>query len=109
MKGGLILYRFMIIYQKSSGEIIYRTCKSRPTYQVGDKTSMGWKVLDIKNMYKGNTYKSYDYRQVISRKISLSKIISKLQSSQIKELANVISNFMLIYIFVKIFVNYNIL
>lgn len=102
-------YRYLVIYQKISGEIIYRTLTARPKYDKGDTTSMGWKVLDIKNMYKGNTYKSYDYRQVISRKISLSKIISKLQSSQIKELANVISNFMLIYIFVKTFVNYNIL
>ena len=61
-------YRFLVIYQKSSGELIYRTRTSRPNYKVGDRTSMGWKVIDIKNMYKGNILKSYDYREQIARK-----------------------------------------
>lgn len=100
-------YRFLVIYQKSSGELIYRTRVSRPNYKIGDKTSMGWKVLDIKNMYKGNTYTSYDYRQQIARKSLFFKIKNYMSDIRTKDFINMVSNYMMIYIFLKIFVNFN--
>ena len=101
-------YRFLVIYQKSSGELIYRTRTSRPNYKIGDRTSMGWKVIDIKNMYKGNTYTSYDYRHQIARKSLLNKLKNFINDIHTKEFFNTISNYLAIYIFLKIIVNFNI-
>ena len=101
-------YRFLVIYQKSSGELMYRTRTSRPNYKVGDRTSMGWKVIDIKNMYKGNILKSYDYREKIARKSLLNKLNIFMNNIHTKEFFNTITNYLMIYIFLKIIVNFNI-
>ena len=60
--------RYMVIYQKYNGDILYRTTKNRPIYNKGDKTSMGWKVLDIKRLYKGKCYSTYEFDNILDRK-----------------------------------------
>lgn len=99
-------YKFLVIYQKSSGELIYRTRTSRPNYKVGDRTSMGWKVIDIKNLYKGNIITSYAYRQEIARKNFIKDAINKLMNLGSKQLLNTITNYMMVYMFIKVCVNF---
>lgn len=46
----------MVTYQKANGQIIQRVRNTYCPYRVGDKTSMGWTVLEILYNYKGKYY-----------------------------------------------------
>ena len=55
----------LITYQKSNGEIFYRTRQYPVDLYVGKETSMGWKVLAIHYKYGDNYYVEHDYRKVM--------------------------------------------
>lgn len=73
-----------VTYQKRNGDIIQRYRNTLVSHKIGDETSMGWKVVDIKYKYKNNYYPSYVYDYLIEkdwkRKMFLLKIKRKLQS-----------------------------
>ena len=77
---------YMIIYKKSNDDIIYRTTKNRPTYRKGEKTSMGWQVLDIQYLYKGNSYSYLQYEKKINKK----KRIFNIREYLINNLVNIL-------------------
>lgn len=56
-----------ITYQKNDGSIIYRLRKTMLPYDIGDTTSMGWKVLNIEYKYKDKYYQVYQYYMLISK------------------------------------------
>ena len=56
-----------ITYQKNDGSIIYRLRKTMIPYDIGDTTSMGWKVLNIEYKYKDKYYQEYQYYMLISK------------------------------------------
>lgn len=52
----------VITFQKNNGDIIMRPRMSKYGINIGDETSMGWKVLDIHYQFiDGNYYHEYDY------------------------------------------------
>lgn len=53
-----------ITYKKSNGETILRPRKSDGGLKIGEKTSMGWTVINIHYEYNGNYYTYKDYRRV---------------------------------------------
>lgn len=57
--------KYIVIYQKHNGEMIYRYNKTKPIYNKGDKTSMGWKVIDIQRLHKGKVLSTSKYSAVI--------------------------------------------
>lgn len=97
-------YRYIVIYKKASGEVIYRYLTTLPKYEVGQITSMGWKVLDIKRLHKGRTMSDYEYITMITKKNPIKRIYEQLlhlyNELQLKHFAN----FVVIYTFIKIFV-----
>lgn len=52
---------YIITYKKTNGEILMRPRKSLLDLEVGETTSMGWKVLDIHYRYNGNYYHYADW------------------------------------------------
>ena len=54
-----------ITYQKRNGTVIKRLRNTILPYNVGDTTSMGWKVLNIEYEYKNKYYPEYEYRNLI--------------------------------------------
>lgn len=56
-----------ITYQKRDGSIFQRIRKKMIPYQIGDTTSMGWKVLNIEYKYKDKYYQVYQYYMLISK------------------------------------------
>jgi len=62
---------YMIIYQKHNGDMIYRFNKTIPHYHKGDKTSMGWKVIDIQRLYKGKIISTTEYSHIIDFKYQI--------------------------------------
>lgn len=58
---------YKVIYQKQNGEIFERHRNTIPDTKVGEYSSMGWKVLDIKiyNQYRWYSLATeyYEYKQ----------------------------------------------
>jgi hypothetical protein len=57
-----------ITYQKRNGELFNRLRNTYVSYRVGDTTSMGWKVLDIKYKYGNKYYSPVEYDRIIDKK-----------------------------------------
>lgn len=47
---------YKVIYQKANGETFERIRKTLPPTRIGEETSMGWKILDIKLYCKYKWY-----------------------------------------------------
>lgn len=56
-----------ITYQKRDGSIIQKLRSTEPPYEVGETTSMGWKLLSIKYEYKGEFYPQYELQLLINK------------------------------------------
>lgn len=63
-KGGGV-EMLQITYQKRNGSIIKRTRNTILPYKIGDRTSMGWKVLNVEYEYKNKFYTYYDYNRLL--------------------------------------------
>lgn len=56
-----------ITYQKRDGSIMQKLRNTAPPYEVGETTSMGWKLLGIKYEYNGEFYPEHQYQLLIKR------------------------------------------
>lgn len=54
-----------VTYQKKDGTILNRIRNTSLNYNIGDITSMGWKILDIEYNYNGKYYSKYDYDKMM--------------------------------------------
>ena len=88
-----------ITYQKRNGEIFNRIRNTYFEHRVGDTTSMGWKVLDIKYNYNGRYYNKFDYDRLITIKWNKEKKIYKFK----KDLTYFYKNINHLLIFLIIF------
>ena len=61
--GGYMKEVYKIIYQKENGEIFERIRVTLPEYKIGEETSMGWKILDIKYYFQYKWYSSSEYSE----------------------------------------------
>lgn len=57
-----------ITYQKRNGSIIKKYRNTMLPYNIGDETSMGWKVLNIEYEYNNNYYPEYEYNIIINKR-----------------------------------------
>ena len=90
--------RYMIIYQKNNGDMLYRYNKNKPIYKKGDTTSMGWKVVDIRRMDNGNILSLSSYREKVESRLKIDRFNYFINNLDISKLIQIL----LIYI---IFVN----
>ncbi|MBR0351329.1 MAG: hypothetical protein IJI98_11040 [Methanosphaera sp.] len=70
-----------ITYQKRDGSIMQKYRNTMLPYDIGDTTSMGWKVLNIEYEYKDKWYSKEEYDKLIQK--NKERYIRK---NQIKEL-----------------------
>ncbi len=54
----------LVVYQKKNGDIIERKRTTFPEHHIGEYTSMGWKILDIKYEYKNKYYSTEEYYSI---------------------------------------------
>jgi len=50
-----------MIYQKANGQLVFRIRTTIPPYKIGDRTSMGWIVKDIRYKYKDKFLTRHDF------------------------------------------------
>lgn len=63
---------YQITYKKRNGEVFNRVRNTLPGY-IGDKTSMGWTIIDIKYSFKSNYYSYAEYKQLMNKYRKLNK------------------------------------
>lgn len=73
-----------VTYQKNNGEIFDRIRSTYLPYRVGDITSMGWKVLDIKYRYKDKFYSLEEYNNKLDKLFTKSVKRIKLKNNLLK-------------------------
>jgi len=61
--------KYLVLYERTNGDMLYRYRKSLPEYEVGSYTSMGWKLVDIKVLDKGKCLSMYDYSTSVSNRV----------------------------------------
>ncbi len=78
-------YKYMIVYKKQDGNIIYRACRTKPKYNKGESTSMGWYVLDILHLYNGKALSYIDYDALLQRRLKIRNITKYIDISLIEK------------------------
>lgn len=78
--------KYLVLYEKNNGKLIYRYRNSKPQYEVGSITSMGWKLVDIRKLYNGSVISEYNYNELINKKLMLMDYITKLDLKKIIEI-----------------------
>ena len=89
---------YLIEYQKANGDILYRTRNTLPNSRIGEKTSMGWLVKDIKYKFNNKYYSASDYHRLQSKLKSILKT-KRIIYRFIKKYAFIIIVFIPIYLF----------
>lgn len=69
------------IFEKRNGQIIRRIRNTFPSYKIGEETSMGWKVVDIRYRYKNKYYHRIEYDNKIDKSINRDKMIRKFRTT----------------------------
>ena len=69
---------FLITYKKRNGELIYRERMSLPG-KIGDTTSMGWLIVDIKENFRGKYYSSSECSRLAEKRSKFVKRYRKLK------------------------------
>lgn len=75
---------YQMTYKKANGDIIRRTINNTSPYKIGDKTSMGWTVLDIKYCYRGKYYSRSEYYSLVDKEIYWYKKINSYKRELLK-------------------------
>ena len=70
-----------LTYQKANGDIFQRVINTYTPYKIGETTSIGWKVLDIKYRYKNKYYSKVDYDALVEKTYKRSKNVFQLKKS----------------------------
>lgn len=78
-------YKYMIVYKKQDGNIIYRACRTKPKYNKGESTSMGWYVLDILHLYNGKALSYIEYDALLQRRLKIRDITKYIDISLIEK------------------------
>lgn len=78
-------YKYMIVYKKQDGNIIYRACRIKPKYNKGESTSMGWYVLDILHLYNSKALSYIDYDALLQRRLKIRDITKYIDISLIEK------------------------
>lgn len=68
-------------FEKRNGQIIRRIRNTYPSYRIGDETSMGWKVVDIRYKYKNKYYHKGEYDNKIDTCVNRIKKLCKFKKN----------------------------
>lgn len=66
---------YQITYKKKNGEVFYRIRDSLPTQTIGEETSMGWLILDVKYLFNSKYYSFIEYKKLLNKRRKYNHII----------------------------------
>lgn len=88
-----------ITYKKRNGDIFQRTRNTYLPYRVGDTTSMGWEVLDIKYKYGNKYYSLTEYDKKVDKVWNRTKKLLQLKKS-INNMCRYV-NYLVVFLFIS--------
>lgn len=88
--------RYLVLYEKKNGDMLYKYRNSKPQYEVGSYTSMGWKLLDVKRLSSGKAYSINAYSTLINQRIRVEEFFRNINYHKIGE-------FILFFVLVKFY------
>lgn len=62
-----------VTWQKKNGEIVERYLHLWSNFAIGEYNAWGWRVVNIKHLYKGKYYSSSEYDRIIDKNIKRDK------------------------------------
>lgn len=86
--------KYLVLYERTNGDMLYRYRKSLPEYEVGSYTSMGWKLVDIKVLDKGKCLSQYNYST-----LARDRVVGFTQRIDYRKIVE----YMLLLVLIKIF------
>lgn len=60
---------YLVIYRNKNFEYKYRILQYHPPYKVGDRTSMGWDVIDIQYYFENQFYTYKEYQPLKTKEL----------------------------------------
>ena len=81
----------IIIYQKDDGTKFIRAYNYDYGRKIGDKTAMGWKILNVLYEHEGNYYQNNKYMRIVRKNIEKQYNKSRIKKAIRKSLYNFIS------------------
>lgn len=81
----------IIIYQKDDGTKFIRAYSYDYGRKIGDKTAMGWKVLNVLYEYEGNYYQHNKYMRIVRKNIEKQCNKKKIRKAIKKAVFNSVS------------------
>lgn len=90
---------FQITYQKRNGEIFNRIRNTLPYETIGEYTSMGWLIVDIKRKHGNKYYSSSEYHKIATKSKNFNHKIRLFQRF-IKSYATTIMLFILVPLYI---------
>ena len=90
--------KYLALYERKNGEIIYRYRKSKPKYNIGSYTSMGWKLVDIRLLENGQAYSYSAYDSILDKRRRLHDLFCNF------DIKNIIELLMIMYVIKTFFV-----
>lgn len=87
-----------ITYQKRDGSIMQRYRNTPLPYNIGDETSMGWKVLNIQYEFKNNYYPHYKYCKLMKSRIERMERKRQTINACLKESKTILYYFIVVII-----------
>lgn len=94
-------YRYMVIYEKRNGELLYRYRTSLPLLEKGKRTSMGWLVKDVKVLDSGKMLSFWDYNNKYNQRFKICRIIKFHYNRILDAIKFTLYLLMIYYLFVK--------
>lgn len=74
------MWGYVVYYEKSNGQTIERIRTSLPEKRIGDYTSMGWLIKDIKYIYDGKIYDTKEQQsKAIKKKYFVPDLMYKIK------------------------------
>lgn len=70
---------YQITYKKQNGVVFNRIRNTLPVQTVGEVTSMGWIILDIKKNLNGKYYSHHEYYTLLNKKNTHYKTIKNIK------------------------------
>lgn len=70
---------YLIFYQKRNGDVICRIRNTMPQYGIGEETSMGWTIIDIKQRFKNSYYSFPEYNKLENKRRKQYKFVNYIQ------------------------------
>ncbi len=92
-----------ITYKKRNGEIFTRIRNTYPPYRVGDITSMGWQVLDIKYRHKDKYYNYDEWSKLVDKEFNKQKRKREMIHNT-KNFIKYVNQFVNFFIIFKLFI-----